>query len=43
MCLLASVIEAALERLLCMHNLEASIGEVLEAIEQIKAMRVETS
>ena len=41
MCFLALVVEAALERLLRIHSVEASVGEVLEAVEQVKAVRVE--
>jgi transposase len=41
LCFLALVIEAALERLLQAYGCEASVGEVLEAVEQVKAVRVE--
>jgi len=41
MCFLALVLEATLERMLRIHNVEASVGEVLEAVERVKAVRVE--
>lgn len=41
MCFLALVVEAALERLLRIHGVEASVKEVVEAVEQVKAVRVE--
>jgi len=43
MCFLALVIEAAIERVLRVNKLEASISEVLEVVEQIKAVRVEAN
>ena len=43
MCFLALVIEAAVERMLRQNGLDVSIGEVLEAIEQMKAVRVEVN
>ncbi len=41
LCFLALVMEAALERLLRSHGCEASVREALEAVEQVKAVRVE--
>jgi len=40
LCFLALVMGAALERLLRTHGCEASVREVLEAVEQVKAVRV---
>jgi transposase len=42
-CFLALVIEAVIERVLRVNKLEASISEVLEVVEQIKAVRVEVN
>ncbi|MBT9143422.1 MAG: hypothetical protein DDT29_01825 [Dehalococcoidia bacterium] len=41
LCFLALVMGAALERLLRTHGCEASVRKVLEAVEQVKAVRVE--
>ncbi|MBT9137288.1 MAG: hypothetical protein DDT34_02376 [Firmicutes bacterium] len=41
LCFLALVMGAALKRLLRTHGCEASVQEVLEAVEQVKAVRVE--
>ena len=43
MCFLALVIETAVERMLRVNKLEASISEVLEIVEQIKAVRIEAN
>lgn len=41
LCFLALVMEAALERLLRAYGCQASVREVLEAVKQVKAVRVE--
>ncbi len=41
LCFLALVIEAGLEQVLRAHGCQASVRDVLEAVEQVKAVRVE--
>ena len=43
MCFLALVVEAAVERMLRQSDLDVSVGEALEAIGQVKAVRVEVN
>jgi hypothetical protein len=43
LCFLALVIEAALERLVRAYGCESSVREVLEAVKQVKAVRLEVN